>query len=104
MSGLRHAPASNDWTIRWIRRARLAANWLPSIEVPLGEVSESYQVDIVSTVTELVVRTLTSSTNEVTYTAAQQTTDLGGAATTLKVRVYQISASVGRGWPAEKTV
>jgi hypothetical protein len=44
-----------------------------------------------------VVRTLTSSTAAVTYTAAQQTADFGAPQSSYTVRVYQISASYGRG-------
>lgn len=51
-----------------------------------------------------VVRTLTSSTTSVIYTAADQTTDFGAPVPEVTVRVYQLSAIVGRGTPAEATI
>jgi hypothetical protein len=50
----------------------------------------------------VVKRTLTSSTTSVLYTAAQQTADWGallGPGQTLAIRIYQLSALVGRGAP-----
>ena len=54
-----------------------------------------------------VLRTLDTSTTSVTYTAAQQLADLGallGPGDTLVVRVFQLSALVGRGAPASVTL
>jgi hypothetical protein len=48
----------------------------------------------------IVKRTITGlTTNSYQYTSAQQTTDFGGNQTTVYGRVYQNSASVGRGFP-----
>lgn len=41
---------------------------------------------------------------EFTYTADEQTTDFGSAQSKVRVRIYQISAQVGRGFPAEAIV
>jgi hypothetical protein len=51
-----------------------------------------------------VVRTLTVSAPIAIYTAAQQTTDFGSTQTEVTVRIYQRSATVGRGYPLEGTV
>ena len=54
-----------------------------------------------------VLRTLTTSTTSVTYTAAQQLADLGallGPGDTLPIRIFQLSALVGRGSPASVTL
>lgn len=94
--GLREA--DNDVVISWIRRTRIdgEADWRDGVEdVPLGEDSESYSIDILDGAT--VVRTLMATSQSVTYTAAQQTTDFGSPPVSLSVVVYQISASVGRG-------
>lgn len=100
----RHQPATNDWLLKWTRRARVAANWLPSIDVPLDEASEEYSVDILNTASGAVVRTLSTVTSPTaTYTAADQSTDFGSVQTTIRARVYQLSAAVGRGFPAERT-
>jgi len=46
-----------------------------------------------------VVRTIqVSSIQNVTYTAAMQTTDFGSVQSTVSWRVYQMSATVGRGY------
>lgn len=100
-------PVSGDITITWRRRSRLATRWVGSLgpSCPLGEESESYEVDIVAPGSpDTVVRTITASTNSATYTAAQQTTDFGSPTPgTFRVRIYQISATVGRGYAKEVT-
>jgi hypothetical protein len=91
---------SEDWDIEWVRRTRIGGNNINGSDVPLGESSESYEVDIMNGST--VVRTLTSTSPSVTYTQAQQVTDFGSAQTSLTVRVYQMSSVVGRGFATEK--
>ena len=52
-------------------------------------------------------RTLSTATTSVTYTAAQQIADWGallGPGDTLDVRIYQLSALVGRGAPKSVTL
>ena len=92
-----HIPG--DLTIRWIRRSRaLAADSWEAAEVPLAEDSEAYQVEIRDGVT--VKRTLTASTTSALYTAAQQIADWGallGPGSSLDIRIYQLSALIGRG-------
>jgi hypothetical protein len=90
-----------DLVITWARRTRHEDNWLLG-SVPLGETTERYEVDILNGST--VVRTLSSTTQSVTYTAAQQTTDFGSPPASVSVRVYQLSDSIGRGYPAAATV
>lgn len=85
-------------TINWIRRARTDADsWVG--EIPLGEDSEQYAIDILSGTT--VVRTLTATAPSVRYAAAAEIADFGAAQTTLSIRVTQLSATVGRGFAAE---
>jgi len=88
-----------DLTIRWTRRSRaLAADSWGAVEVPLVEEAETYDVVILDGVT--VRRTLTTSTASAIYTAAQQTADWGaplGPGDTLDIRIYQLSALIGRG-------
>ena len=43
-------------------------------------------------------RTLTASTPTVTYTNANQVTDFGSGQTVLYLKIYQLSAIVGRGY------
>lgn len=93
MSGL-------DWVITWKRRSRLkSALWNTGTAIPLGEDSESYEIDILDGAA--VVRTITATSETCTYTQAQQEADFGAVQSELSVIVYQISADVGRGFGAE---
>lgn len=94
--------SSEDVTITWIRRDRLHQTMRSGVELPNSEDSESYSIDILDG--SSVVRTLTSSTPSVVYTAADQTTDFGAPVPEVTVHIYQLSAIVGRGTPAEATV
>ena len=104
LNGSRH-PATNDWTLTWIRRSRIDGGLRNYVDVSLGETTESYEIDIYADGTYATVkRTLTASTATVAYTSADQTTDFGGNQTTLYVKVYQLSATVGRGYPLTATI
>lgn len=94
--------SSEDVTITWIRRDRLHQTMRDGVELPISEASESYSIDIMDGAS--VVRTLTSSTTSVVYTAADQITDFGAPVPEVNVRIYQLSAIVGRGTPTEATV
>lgn len=88
-------------TLRWIRRTRADGDsW--SGEVPLGEDSEQYAVDILSGAT--VLRTLSSTSTTALYATADELADFGAAQSSLTVRVAQVSATVGRGFAAEATL
>lgn len=93
------ASKSTDVTISWIRRTRLGGAWVGGSTIPLSEASESYEIDIYVGVT--FKRTLTSSSPSKVYTAAQMTTDGTGSGFTAKL--YQISATVGRGFENSTT-
>jgi hypothetical protein len=83
--------------IAWVRRTRRDGDaW--GVEVPLGEDSEAYAVDILSGAA--VVRTITATTPSVLYASADELADFGAPQTMLHGRVAQISSSVGRGHPA----
>jgi hypothetical protein len=91
-----------DITITWKRRTRIGGGWRDNAEVPLGETSEFYEVEILNGVA--MVRTVAAANPTVTYNAAQQTADFGSVQAAIAVRVYQLSATVGRGAPLEKTI
>jgi hypothetical protein len=95
----RTARSPGDLTIRWTRRSRsLAADTWGAGEVPLAEDSEAYEVEIRDG--GAVKRTLTTTTTAALYTAAQQTADWGaplGPGQSLAIRIYQLSALIGRG-------
>jgi hypothetical protein len=92
--------------ISWTRRSRtLAADNWTAPEVPLAEEAEAYEVEILDGA--VVKRTLSTATTSVTYTAAQQIADWSALLETgdaLDVRVYQLSALVGRGAPKSVTL
>lgn len=92
---------SNDLALSWNRRTRLAAGTL-HMPVLLGETSEAYEIDIMGG--EDVVRTITASTTTATYLASEQTADGITPGDPVTVRIYQLSASVARGYPLEATL
>ena len=94
--------SANDWTFTTVRRTRIGGSWKDSIDVPLGELTESFEWDVMDGAT--VKRTLTSSTASVTYTSAQQNVDFGDNVTTVELNVYQISADVDRGFARNATL
>ena len=94
-----------DHVITWKRRTRLSTRLVGSLPIynPLGEATEAYEVDIfassgAATAGTPVLRTITASAQSCTYTSAQRATD-GTGSTVVHMRVYQMSAAVGRGYP-----
>jgi hypothetical protein len=100
LNGNRH-PSTNDWSLDWIRRTRVGGEWRDYVDASLGEAAQSYEVDIFSSNTYATLkRTLSGlTTPSAAYTSAQQVTDFGSNQATLYVKVYQLSANVGRGYP-----
>lgn len=73
--------------------------------MPLAEELEAYEVEILDGAT--VQRVLSTATTSVVYTAAHQTADWGaplGPGDTLDIRIFQLSALVGRGAPKTATL
>ncbi len=101
ISGSRNG--AGDLTITWVRRTRYGGDWRDLVDVPLNEASEAYEVDVLDGA-GAVVRTLSSTSPSVTYTAADQTTDFGAPQAAVDVAVYQLSAAVGRGFAGRATV
>ena len=66
--------------------------------MPLAEAAEAYEVDVLDSAGD-VVRVLESVTPSVLYAAADAEADFGAVLGTLTLRVHQISAAVGRGFP-----
>ncbi len=96
---------ANQITVTWNRRTRLACTFTGAagISVPLGELTEAYEVDVVLIAGSVLKRTLTASSASAIYTAAMQTADGIGASTPIRFDVYQMSAVVGRGYVASLT-
>lgn len=93
---------SNNLTITWVRRIRGFAPGLGYGSVPLDEPTEAYEVDVYTG--SSVVRTISATSPTVTYTAAQQTADGKTPGAAVHVKIYQISATRGRGHAGDFTV
>ena len=94
--------AADDLTITWQRRTRVGGAWRSYVDASLGEAVESYQIDIYNGPT--VVRTISAATPSALYSAADQTTDFGSPQASIEMKIYQMSAAVGRGHPLEVTL
>jgi hypothetical protein len=99
----------NNMTISWIRRTRFGGKGLVG-PTPLNEDFEAYQIDVYNGVTlERTIHwtgSVDGNGNPVQfYSAADQTTDGFTAGTDpVTVKIYQMSAQVGRGFPATATI
>jgi len=96
---LRAMRSDEGIVLSWIRRTRAGGDSWEVQEVPLGEFSERYVIDILDGVT--VKRVLETASPQVLYPAADEIADFGAPVDALAVRVTQVSALVGRGWPAQ---
>jgi len=98
--------APGDLTIRWTRRSRaLSADSWGAVDVPLAEETEAYEVEILDGAA--VKRVLSANTTSAVYASAQQTADWGaplGPGDTLDIRIFQLSALLGRGAPKTVTL
>jgi hypothetical protein len=89
-------------TFTWTRRDRKAGDRTDYANFPLSETSEKYEIDVYSSST--IVRTVSCSSPNYIYTAANQVAEFGSLQSTIGVRVYQISGLVGRGYAAIATL
>ena len=90
----RRDSASGDVTFTWVRRTRIGGDNWNARDVPLGEQSEHYLIDVLSGGTP--VRSVETSTSAMTYSAADQMTDFGALQSSYTIRVAQIgSAATG---------
>jgi len=89
-------------TLSWIRRTRMNGDSWETIDVPLGEADERYEIDILEG--DVVKRVLQATTSSVIYSSDNEIADFGGTLDTISVRVAQMSATVGRGFAAEATI
>lgn len=92
---------SSNLTVTWLRRSRQTGIVWRSTR-PLAESTESYEIDVMNGAS--VVRTITATSATASYTAAEQTTDFGSTQSSVTLRIYQMSATFGRGVVKEATV
>lgn len=90
--------AAGDLAITWVRRTRIGGEWREYVDVPLGEASEAYYVELWNAGRTTLLRTLSGLTSPAaTYSAADQTTDGITSSDQVSASVFQISATIGRG-------
>ena len=88
-----------DYVVSWTRRDRVWGAWSDMGDIPNSEATEDYQLDIMDRDGN-VLRTLSATdTTTLTYTNAQMVSDFGSVPETFYGILFQISATVGRGWP-----
>ena len=92
---IRGTRVDDDLEISWIRRTRSGGDNWEVDEVPLGEETERYEVDIFSG--DAVVRTLTSSSSSASYSGEDQLSDFGTTQSQVSCEVFQLSQTWGRG-------
>jgi hypothetical protein len=98
-------PSSNDWTLTWIRRTRTGGEWRDYVDASLGEEVEAYQIEIYANGTYATIkRTISTTSPTASYTNANQMTDFGSNQSTLYLKIYQMSAVVGRGYPLTQSI
>ncbi|WP_417684631.1 baseplate multidomain protein megatron [Roseibium sp.] len=88
--------------ISFTRQTRRSGDSWEQVEVPLGEESEAYEIDILGPGDE-VLRTLSATTPEVLYPAADEIADFGAQVPSLSFSVCQLSATSGRGFERKAT-
>jgi len=99
--------SASDTVLHWYRRTRLSTRITGPLPWSnrLGEAAEAYEVDVYADGTYTTLkRTLAATDSQVTYPAADQTTDFGAPQSTLYIEIFQISATVGRGTGLRATV
>jgi hypothetical protein len=99
---------TGDLTLRWIRadRALVADSW-EAVEVPMSEASEAYEVEIMGPDGSSAVRVLSANQPQALYSAADQFADRGtllGPGDSITIRIFQLSALLGRGAPRTVTL
>ncbi len=88
--------------VNWIRQTRVDGDSWELTEVPLGETTESYRLDVMNGAA--VARSFTRMTSDCFYSDAQMTSDFGAPPSTLTLRVAQLSAVTGAGTFIERTL
>ena len=88
--------------ISWVRRGRIEADAWEPVEIPLGEDGEHYAVEIMDGTT--LKRRITVDQPLCLYPASDEIADFGAPRESLDLRVMQISASVGDGFPFTGTL
>jgi len=97
-----HSDESHNFTMTWQPRNRLNGKWLSGSDIILDQAVEAYSIDVVTTSagTDTVHATYDlGAVRTWTYSASDQTTDVGFSGTGITIVLYQIGAIIGRGFP-----
>ena len=84
---------ANDVRIEWKRQTRFGGESFESSVVPLNEDAEMYEIDLLDS-SDVLISTVSTTSPSYIFIFAPSI---------FKVRIYQMSASVGRGRPAQRT-
>ncbi|HEV7416024.1 MAG TPA: glycoside hydrolase TIM-barrel-like domain-containing protein [Tianweitania sediminis] len=98
---LRARKTATGWLLTWIRRSRIDADDWEASEIPLGEDSETYLVEIAATGSSEVRRRVQTSVPFLNYPVAEAASDFGGLPNRIAVAVRQVSRTVGTGIAAK---
>ncbi|WP_342358523.1 baseplate multidomain protein megatron [Terrarubrum flagellatum] len=101
--GARAARSVDGMTVSFTRRSRIDGDAWETLEIPLGEDSERYELDILDGFGG-VKRTLSATAPSILYAAADEIADFGAPQTSLAISLSQVSAVVGRGFPLRATL
>jgi hypothetical protein len=94
----RQSASGADLTFTATRRTRIGGASLNGQDVPLGQASESWSLDILDGPD--VVRTITGTSLPLTYPEAAQIADFGSAQASVAARLYQVDPTLSlRGYP-----
>lgn len=96
---------SNNLMINWFRRTRIGGEWRDYVDAQIGEATLAFDVEVWDATYSTLLRTI-SGVNAVTteYAAADQAADGITPGDPVYLRIYQISATVGRGYKLEGSV
>lgn len=98
-------PATFDSLISFIPRSRTPVEPFSGVATPVGESAEAYEVEIWDSTYATRKRLFSGlATPAVNYIVADQISDFGVKQETLYLRIYQLSATVGRGYPLQVSV
>ncbi|THF56675.1 baseplate multidomain protein megatron [Ollibium composti] len=98
---LRAKRNDGDVMLSWIRCGRIDADQWEGSEVPLGEESEQYRVEI-APVGGPVIRMVDVAESRWIYDAAAIASDFGGLPAAIDLTVRQLGTSIGWGLPASR--
>lgn len=100
-TGLRLVRTGTGLQISWIRRGRVDADSWELAEIPLGEATELYQLDILNGAS--VKRSIQTSSPSHLYLNADVLSDFGTGPSAITLRIAQLSATFGPGASLERT-